>query len=150
MSKAIQDLYPDDVAHCYGCGKNNLAGLHLKTYLTGDETISYFTPDSQYTAIPGAVYGGLIASLLDCHGTGSAAAFICKKENIPLEAPLQVRCMTASLKIDFRQMTPLGVELNIRGRLKSISGRKVVVEMTLSANEQICVTAEILAIRMKK
>ncbi len=150
MSKAIQDLYSDDVAHCYGCGKNNPAGLHLKTYLRGDETISHFTPDSQYTAIPGAVYGGLIASLLDCHGTGSAAAFICKEENIPMKAPLQVRCMTASLKIDYRQMTPLGVELNIRGRLKSISGRKVVVEMTLSANGQVCVTGEILAIRMKK
>ncbi|MCW3787333.1 PaaI family thioesterase [Plebeiibacterium sediminum] len=150
MTKAIQDLYPDDVAHCYGCGKNNPLGLHLKTYLEGEETIAHFTPDSQYTAIPGAVYGGLIASLLDCHGTGSAAAFICMEENIPLEAPLQVRCMTASLKIDYRQMTPLGVELEIKGKLKSISGRKVIVEMTLSANGKVCVTGEILAIRMKK
>ncbi len=150
MSKAIQDLYPDDVAHCYGCGKNNPLGLQLKTFLVENKTISHFTPDSQYTAIPGAVYGGLIASLLDCHGTGSAAAFICKEENIPMEAPLEVRCMTASLKIDYRQMTPLGVELEIKGKLKSISGRKVIVDMTLSANGQVCVTGEILAIRMKK
>ncbi len=150
MSTAIQDLYPDDVAHCYGCGKNNPHGHQLKTYLEENETVSHFTPESKYTAIPGAVYGGLIASLLDCHGTGSAAAFICKEQNIPLETPLEVRCMTASLKIDYRQMTPMGVELEIRGKLKSISGRKVVVDMTLSANGQVCVTGEILAIQMKK
>ncbi|MFB6320033.1 hypothetical protein [Saccharicrinis sp. FJH54] len=70
MPKAIQDLYPENLAHCYGCGKNNPQGLHLKTYLVGNETIAHFTPDPQYTAIPGSVYGGLVASLLDCHGTG--------------------------------------------------------------------------------
>jgi hypothetical protein len=30
---AIQDLYPDDFAHCYGCGRVNVNGLHLWTLL---------------------------------------------------------------------------------------------------------------------
>jgi acyl-coenzyme A thioesterase PaaI-like protein len=149
MAKAIQDLYPDSLAHCYGCGKNNPNGFQLKTYLADEGTIAHFTPGPQYTAIPGSVYGGLIASLLDCHGTGSAAAFICQAENIPMELPVPVRCVTASLKVDFKAMTPMGVELELRGKLRSIEGRKVWVDMSLTANGTLCATAEMLAIRLK-
>ncbi len=118
--------------------------------MVNGETISRYTPDSRYIAIPGSVYGGMIASLFDCHGTGSAAAFICEAENIPLVAPIDVRCVTASLKVDFKNMTPMGTELELKGKLRSLSGRKVVVDMTLSANGEICATGEILAIRIKE
>lgn len=149
--KAIQDLYPDELAHCYGCGKSNPDGYQLKTYLIGNETIAHFTPQSKHTALLGSVYGGLLASLLDCHGTGSAAAFACKNENISLvdAVTIPVRCVTASLKIDFKNPTPMGVELELKGKLRSIEGRKIWVDMTLSANGTICVTGEILAIRLK-
>lgn len=151
MQKAIQDLYPENLAHCYGCGKLNPAGHQLKTFVEGkEETIAHFTPKTEYTALPESVYGGLIASLLDCHGTGSAAAFICLSEGIPLEEPLGARCVTASLKVDFKAMTPMGVPLVLKGKLKSIEGRKVWVDMTLSANDVICATGEILAIRLKE
>lgn len=151
MSKAIQDLYPENLAHCYGCGRNNPNGLHLKTYLEGDETVAHFTPEEQYTALPGSVYGGLIASLLDCHGTGSAAAFACKADNISLEeTPIPVRCVTGSLKVDFKAPTPMGVELELKGKLRSIEGRKIWVDMTLSAEGKVCATGEILAIRLKE
>ncbi|MEK4242201.1 hypothetical protein NYE39_09400 [Janibacter sp. FSL W8-0316] len=74
MSAAFQDTYPDDVAHCYGCGTQNPAGHQLKSHWDGEETVARFTPRPEHTAMPGYVYGGLIASLVDCHGTGSAAA----------------------------------------------------------------------------
>jgi acyl-coenzyme A thioesterase PaaI-like protein len=151
MSKAIQDLYPDNLAHCYGCGKNNPDGYQLKTYLIGNETIAHFTPEEKYTSIPGNVYGGLIASLLDCHGTGSAAAFACLAEGISLEeAPIPIRCVTASLKVDFKALTPMGTELELKGKLRSIEGRKIWVDMTLTANGSVCATGEILAIRLKE
>lgn len=151
MKKAIQDLYPENLAHCFGCGKNNQEGHQLKTYLEGEETIARFIPDAKYTALPGSVYGGLIASLLDCHGTGSAAAFVCVAEGISMEIePIPVRCVTASLKVDFKAMTPMGVELVLKGKLRSIEGRKVWVDMTLSANEVVCAIGEILAIRLKE
>lgn len=65
--KAFQDNYPDSLAHCYGCGAHNPAGHHFQTFWEGDGTITRFTPESQHTAIPGFVYGGLVASLIDCH-----------------------------------------------------------------------------------
>jgi len=70
--KAFQDYYPDDYSYCYGCGRLNPAGLHIKTYWDGDETISRYTPRPEHMAVPGFVYGGLIASLIDCNGTGAA------------------------------------------------------------------------------
>lgn len=151
-SKAIQDLYPDELAHCYGCGKNNSFGYQLKTYLVGDETIAHFTSDEKSTALPGSVYGGLVASLFDCHGTGSAAAFACIAENIDLEnnaTIISVRCVTASLKVDFKAPIPMGKELELKGKLRSIEGRKIWVDMTLSADGIVCATGEILAIKLK-
>ncbi|MEC4113577.1 PaaI family thioesterase [Myroides pelagicus] len=149
--KAIQDLYPDNLAHCYGCGKNNSQGHQLKTYVEGEETVSRFTPDMKYTAIPGSVYGGLIASLLDCHGTASAAAFACIAEKIDLnQVDLPIRCVTANLNINFKALTPQGEELVIRGKLKAIEGRKISVDMTLTAKGVVCATGEILAIRLKE
>ena len=58
---AFQDAYPDDLSHCFGCGKNNPQGHQLKSYWheQGQEfetTIAHFTPESYHTAIPGFVY----------------------------------------------------------------------------------------------
>lgn len=72
--QAVQDCYPDDVAHCFGCGRLNGHGHHIRTYWDGDETVSRFLPEPYHTAVPGFVYGGILASLVDCHGTGTAAA----------------------------------------------------------------------------
>ena len=71
---AFQDFYPDELSHCYGCGRLNEHGLQIKSYWDGEETIAVFTPKPYHTAIPGYVYGGLIASLIDCHATGTASA----------------------------------------------------------------------------
>ena len=71
---AFQDLYPDELSYCYGCGRLNEHGLHIKSYWDGDETVARYLPRPYHIAIPGYVYGGLIASLMDCHATGTAAA----------------------------------------------------------------------------
>ena len=77
--KAIQDHYPPEFAHCYGCGPANPHGLHLKSYLDDDGTVAMITPDPMFSGgVPGNLYGGMIASLLDCHGTASAAGFACR------------------------------------------------------------------------
>lgn len=147
---AIQDMYPADLAHCFGCGKNNLEGHQLKTFLQEDNTtVSYFTPDSKYTAIPGSVYGGLLASLLDCHGTASAAAFASLDKGGDVQSgDLEFRCVTGNLNVSFKTLTPIGQELVIIGKLKSIERRKVTVTMELYAKDTLCVTGEILAITL--
>jgi acyl-coenzyme A thioesterase PaaI-like protein len=145
---AIQDLYPDDLAVCYGCGRLNPEGLQIKSRWDGDQTVARFTPRPYHTALPGYVYGGLLASLIDCHGTGSAALAAYRAENrLPGSEP-PLRYVTAALKVDYLKPTPLGPELEVRGRVKEISGRKVVVEAWIQAGDQVCVRGEVIAVRV--
>lgn len=148
---AIQETYPPEFAHCYGCGASNPHGHHLKSYLVGEETVAKFTPDSRYSGgVPDHVYGGMIASLLDCHGAASAAAFAYQKDGRQTgEGSTPIRFVTASLKVDFKQPTPLRAELVIKGRLRSLEGRKAWIDLVLMAGEQTCATGEMLAIRLQ-
>ncbi len=146
--KGVQDYYPDHFAKCYGCGRLNEDGHQIKTIWNGEETITRFMPKEYHTAIPGFVYGGLLASLIDCHGTGSAALALAKANNIELTEFNAPRCVTSSLKVDYKKPTPMGVNLEIRGIIKEVKGRKVIVEAQLLADGDICVTGEIIAIQV--
>ena len=72
--KSFQDYYPESLSHCYGCGKNNPHGLHIRSFWDGEESVAVFQPREYHLAFPGYVYGGLLASLIDCHCVGTAAA----------------------------------------------------------------------------
>ena len=98
---AFQDFYPDDLALCYGCGRLNEHGLHIRSVWDGDETVARFTPQPYHTAVPGYVYGGLIASLIDCHGTGTAAGAGYRAEGREPGSEPPLRYVTASLKVDY-------------------------------------------------
>ena len=146
--KAFQDYYPDHLSHCYGCGRLNEHGLQIKSYWDGDETICRFDPKPYHTAIPGYVYGGLIASLIDCHGTGTAAAAMYRAENRAMDTEPPFRFVTASLHIDYLHPTPIDATLQVRAQVKEIKGRKVVMAMTLSAKGEVCARGEVVAVQM--
>jgi acyl-coenzyme A thioesterase PaaI-like protein len=148
MHKAFQDYYPDELSYCYGCGRLNEHGLQIKTCWDGDETVTRFQPRPYHIALPGYVYGGLIASLIDCHATGTAAAAAYRAEGRPMDSEPPLRFVTASLHVDYLRPTPLGVPLEVRGRVKEIKRRKVVVEATLSAEGQVCARGEVVAVQM--
>lgn len=148
---AFQDYYPDDYSHCYGCGRLNEKGLQIKSYWEGDESVCRVNPHDHYTGgMKGILYGGLIASLLDCHGAGTAAAAKARELNITLEKGAMPRFVTASLKVDYLAPTPVGKEVELRGNIRSIDGRKVFVDLTLSADNTICAKGEGLFIQVKE
>jgi uncharacterized protein (TIGR00369 family) len=146
--RAFQDHYPDDVARCYGCGRLNEKGLRIRSFWDGDETVCTFVPRPEHTAVPGYVYGGLIASLIDCHGTGSAAAALYRAEGRGMDTEPPIRCVTASLQVDYLRPTPLGPPLEVRARIEEVKGKKVVLSMTLSAEGQVCARGRVVAVRM--
>lgn len=145
---AFQDYYPDDVSHCYGCGRLNEKGHQIKSHWDGDETVTFYTPRPYHTAIPGFVYGGLIASLIDCHSTGTAAAAAYRAEGRGMDTDPPLRFVTASLHVNYLRPTPIDGPLEIRGRIKEIKGKKVVVESTLSAGGNVCAKGEVVAVQM--
>jgi len=146
--KAIQDYYPDELSYCYGCGRLNEYGHQIKTFWDGDETVTHFTPKEYHIAIPGYVYGGLIASLIDCHGTGTAALASYRAANREPNTLPPFRFVTASLQVDYLKPTPLGVELELRGKIVEIKGRKVISDITVSANGIITVKGKVVAVQM--
>jgi len=147
-TKAFQDYYPDHMAHCYGCGKLNEIGHQIKSYWDGEESICLFKPKEYHISIPGYVYGGLIASVIDCHGTGTAAAAGYRAENRPMDSQPPLRYLTASLHVDYLKPTPLNIVLELRGVVKEIKGRKVIVEIRVIANGIITAHGEVVAVQV--
>ena len=146
--KAFQDYYPDHMAHCYGCGSLNELGHQIKSHWDGEESVAYFQPKPFHTAIPGYVYGGLLASLIDCHGTGTAAAAGYRAENRAMDTEPALRYLTASLHVDYLKPTPMGPMLEVRGMVKEIKGRKVVIEEWIVVNGVITVRGEVVAVQV--
>ncbi|MCG3137863.1 MAG: hypothetical protein HJJLKODD_01718 [Phycisphaerae bacterium] len=147
-SSAVQDFYPEDVAHCYGCGRLNEQGLHIRSSWDGEETVAVLTPRPEHTAIPGYVYGGLLASLVDCHGTGSAALAAYRAAGREPGTLPALRFITASLKVDYLRPTPLGVPLEARGKIVEVKPRKVVTDIIVSAGGETYVRGQVVAVLM--
>ncbi len=145
---AIQDLYPDDFAHCYGCGRLNPDGLHIRTAWDGREGTARLLPRAQHVALPGFVYGGLIASLIDCHGIGTAAAAAMAAAGLRPGQDPSPRYVTAHLDVDFLRPTPAGVELVIRAWPTEVAARKVIVEASVSADGSECARGRVVAVPM--
>ena len=146
--KAFQDYYPDQLAHCYGCGRLNEHGLQIKSYWDDDESVCVFQPRPYHTAIPGYVYGGLIASLIDCHSTGTASAAAYRAQGREMDTDPPLRFLTASLHVDYVRPTPIDGLLEVRARVKEIKGRKVVIVSTLSAGGEVCARGEVVTVQM--
>lgn len=146
--KPVQDYYPDELSYCYGCGKLNEHGHHIKSYWDGDETVARFSPKPYHIAIPGFVYGGLIASLVDCHGTGTAALASYRNEGREPGTLPPFRFVTASLQVDYLKPTPLGIELELRGKILELKGRKVISEIMVYANGEVTVRGKVIAVQI--
>ncbi len=147
-AKAFQDYYPEELSHCYGCGRLNEQGYQLKSRWDGDESVAAFTPQPYHIAIPGYVYGGLIASLIDCHGTGTAAAAAYRAAGRAMGTLPALRFVTAALQVEYLRPTPLGVPLELRGTVQEIKGRKVIVSATVTAGGELCARGQVVAVQM--
>jgi acyl-coenzyme A thioesterase PaaI-like protein len=147
-STAIQDTYPQDASHCYGCGRLNDDGIQVKTRLDGDNTLTVFDPWPSHTAFEGTVYGGLIASVIDCHSTGSAAIFAMVEDGVEVGSEPSPRFVTAHLEVDFLAPTPLA-QMQVVGRLVEITDRKAVVESDLLVDGNITAKGSAVLVRLR-
>ena len=148
---AFQDYYPDDYAHCYGCGRLNENGHQIKSYWDGDEGVCRIVPNKHYSGgMKDILYGGLIASLMDCHGAGTAAAAKARELNIEMKQGAMPRFVTASLKVDYLSPTPVGKEVELRARVEEIKRRKVTVSVTLSTEGSVHARGQLIMVQIKE
>jgi len=58
------------------------------------------------------------------------------------------RFLTAALNVNYLKPTPLGPQLEVRGRIKEVKGRKVVVESWILVDGQVTVRGEVVAVQV--
>ena len=150
---SIQETYGDRFQHCWGCGAKNKDGLHLHTYPSGDgsECVSQFLPDEKYSGgVPANLFGGLIATLFDCHGTASAAWFNHRNQGLKLERNTVItRYITARLEIDFKKPVPIGKVVTVKSVAEEMGERKIIVSMEMEADGETKAKARMVAVRIK-
>jgi len=144
--KAIQDYYPDRLNHCYGCGSLNEHGLHFKSYWRGEMAVGSFVPEAFHVGPPGHVYGGLLASLIDCHGNATACAVAYLADGRALGSEPLLRYVTAALHVEYLRPTPIEGPLELEGRVSEINGRETVVEVTVSVAGQQLVRGMVVSV----
>lgn len=147
---AFQDYYPDDYSHCYGCGRLNEHGYQIKSYWEGDESVCRVLPGKHYSGgMKDILYGGLIASLIDCHGAATAAAAKARELDIVLKPGTMPRFVTGTLQVRYMKPTPMGVEVELRAKVDEIKGRKVTVSVTLGAGGEVTASGSLVMIQIK-
>ena len=125
----LQDEYsPGGV--CFGCGPSNAHGLHIKSRPEGDVLVADWEPKPYHTGYAGFTNGGIISTLLDCHGNMAAAYALMKARR--LESPPGT--VTAELTVRFVRPTPIGKTLHLRAWSTGFEGDKVRVEGTLEVD----------------
>ena len=145
---AIQDPYPEDASHCYGCGRLNDVGYQIKTRLHGDTALTIFEPWERHIAFEGTVYGGLIASVIDCHSAGTAAIFTMVDAGAAVGSEPSPRFVTAHLEVDFLAPTPLD-RMEVVGRLVEMTDRKAIVESELLVDGEVTARGSAVLVRIK-
>ncbi len=105
-----------------------------------------FTPQEHHQAFPGMVNGGIIGTLLDCHGNWTAAIALMDAQGAD-EPPCTV---TARYEVNLRRPTPLGEKLTVVGLAKEVSSDRVLVELTMTAAGKICATGNGLFVAVKE
>ncbi len=139
------------VMHCFGCGADNANGLQLKSYWDGDEAIAEFHPEPHHCGgTSEIVYGGLLASLIDCHGCNMAIAHLYRDEGRPIGDEPKILCLTVQLNISLLKPTPISKPINLRARIRKVERRKIWVECEVQSGREVTAQGEVLAIRLKE
>lgn len=131
---------------CFGCGPANEKGLQIDSFRIENGLSMQFVPGDEHQAFPGMINGGIIGTLLDCHGNWTAAIAIMDERGMD-EPPCTV---TASYSIKLRRPTPLDKTLDITSQVIDIEGDKVNVEMTLEADGKVCATGKGLFVAVQE
>ena len=119
---------------CFGCGPANPQGLRIRSFPDGEGLRTEWTPEPHHQAFEGAVNGGIIGSLFDCHCNWTAAWHLMQTTGAS-ELPSTV---TAEFSVRFRRPTPSHRPLTLRSKIVSADSRKVKVEATLEADGELC------------
>ncbi len=144
---AFQDAMKDNF--CWGCGADNPDGLHLKSDWEGDDAIARWTPDAMFAAGPRHfLNGGIIATLLDCHGVCTAIAEAYRREDREIGSEPSIWHATTAMQIDYLRPTAIDAELIVRGNVSEVGEDGTTVLCTLESGGKERAIAHVTSIRV--
>jgi acyl-coenzyme A thioesterase PaaI-like protein len=132
-----ESLYPE--LTCFGCGHANPDGFHLQSYVEGDVVVAEFTPRPEHDNGFGFVNGGIITTILDCHG---AAVVMWEAAQRGWEAApgAPVPFITAGFDVRFLRPTPLGPTVHLVASPERIDEDEIVVHSELTFDDKVRAT----------
>jgi acyl-coenzyme A thioesterase PaaI-like protein len=150
MTEEILSLQQQNrLEQCFGCGTNNEKGLHIQSYWDGDESVCTFKAEPYYHGgKPNIAYGGLIASLIDCHSVNTAISNAYKVEGRQPGSDPKIVYLTGELNVRYLRPTPLDKPINLKARVTAVDGKKTWLECLLISENNICAKGKVLAVRV--
>lgn len=146
--RALQDRLQ---VHCFGCGTLNNHGMHIKSRWRGDAFVCVWQPRPEHIGHPGFVYGGTIASIVDCHAVWAALSVHCRDEGHDLSRgapPFAV--VTASLRVRYVAPARIAQPLELSARVVEHGARKSVVACSVTQGAVECAAAEVVTVRVQE
>jgi acyl-coenzyme A thioesterase PaaI-like protein len=133
--EALQERYsPQGI--CFGCGPANERGLHVRSFVEGDEVVATWQPEPHHQAFPGMLNGGIVGALLDCHSNWTAAHHLMVKGGLDTP-PCTV---TADYAIKLKRPTPVDGPVKLRARVVESSDDRAVIEATMTSGDLVTAT----------
>jgi acyl-coenzyme A thioesterase PaaI-like protein len=112
---------------CFGCGPSNAAGFRIKSFPRADGTVvAQWSPGAEHSNGAGAVCGGVLGTILDCHCAAAASV------------ALSATAFTKEFTIEFLRPTPLA-SLELVARVVERRNRSVALEAVATASGEVCV-----------
>ncbi|MGH9158400.1 MAG: PaaI family thioesterase [Vicinamibacteraceae bacterium] len=132
-TQSLQERYsPEGI--CFGCGPANPHGLHVRSFVVGDELLADWRAGLYQEALPVILNGGIVGTLLDCH-CNWAAAYALMRQRGADNPPCTV---TAEYTITLRRPTPTDVPVRLSAKVVELSEDRALVEGALLSNGRLC------------
>jgi acyl-coenzyme A thioesterase PaaI-like protein len=145
--RALQDVLK---VHCFGCGSLNEQGLQIKSHWDGDELVCRWHPKPHHIGHPGVVYGGVIASVVDCHAVWTAMATVCRDEGLPLDdaSPPPFAFVTGKLSVSYLKPARIDRPLELYAKVSDQGERRANVRCRVVQDGVVCASAEVVTVRV--
>jgi acyl-coenzyme A thioesterase PaaI-like protein len=135
VTASLQDTYGPDTI-CFGCGPANDKGLRIKSFVDGEVVVAQFDPSPEHQAFGGAINGGIIGSLFDCHMNWTAAHAIMTAQGLD-DLPVTV---TADFHVRLKRPIPYPATLHLKARATAVNGNRAEIEAEMVVDDEVTAT----------
>jgi acyl-coenzyme A thioesterase PaaI-like protein len=130
---------------CYGCGPANEKGLRIRSFPADGEVVAEWMPRPEHEAFPGALNGGVIGTVLDCHSNWCAVWHLIERDGLD-HAPSTV---TSEYHVHLLRPTPSAGPVRLRAKVVESHADRVTVESSLEAGGKACATMRGIFVAVK-